>query len=167
MTGPPFILFASIRVLIDSGPPKCECNMGMRPITKFLFKLIYNGNIFPAFRKVIPSLSYSETEVIKALGIRDCAFRNFVDYTKNMVVGDFRGNLGIHPIKAFSGDWLLWFGHKIEIPFNYHNIFLLKKQNQYASKSNCVKFLYLQYSYIFTPLRAYKRVHNHWTKNLL
>ena len=130
-------------------------------------KRICNGNIFPAFRKVIPSLSYSETEVIKALGIRDCAFRNFVDYTKNMVVGDFRGNLGIHPIKAFSGDWLLWFGHKIEIPFNYHNIFLLKKQNQYASKSNCVKFLYLQYSYIFTPLRAYKRVHNHWTKNLL
>ena len=69
MTGPPVILFALIRVLIDSRPPKCECNMGMRPITKFLFKL-YNGSIFPAFRKVIPSLSYSEIEAIKALRIK-------------------------------------------------------------------------------------------------
>ena len=41
----------------------------MRPITKLLFKLIYNGNIFPALRKVTPCLSYPETEAIKALGI--------------------------------------------------------------------------------------------------
>ena len=60
-----------------------------------LLKLICNGNIFPASRKVIPSLSYSETKVIKALGIRDCAFRNFIDYTKNAVVGGFCGNLGM------------------------------------------------------------------------
>ena len=70
MTGPPVILFTSIRVLIDSRPPKCECNMGMRPIVNFLFKLIYNGNIFPAFRKVILSLSYREIEANKALGIK-------------------------------------------------------------------------------------------------
>ena len=70
MTGPPVILFASIRVLIDSRPPKREGNIAMRPVTKSLFKLIYNGNIFPAFKKVIPSLSYSEIEAIKALGIK-------------------------------------------------------------------------------------------------
>ena len=57
LTGPPVILFASTRVLIDSCPPKCEWNMGVRPITKFLFKLIYNGNIFPSFSEVIPFFS--------------------------------------------------------------------------------------------------------------
>ena len=31
--------------------------------------MIYNGNIFHAFRKVIPSLSHSKIEAIKALGI--------------------------------------------------------------------------------------------------
>ena len=55
-----------------------------------------------------------------------------MDYTKNIMVGSFRGILGIHPIKAFSGDLLLWFGHKIKFSFNYHYLFLLKKQNQYA-----------------------------------
>ena len=70
LTGVPAILFASIRVLIDSGATKCECDMGMRPITKFLFKLIYNGNILSAFRKVIQSLSYSEIEIIKDFGIK-------------------------------------------------------------------------------------------------
>ena len=64
------ILFTSIRILIDSLPPKCKCNMGMRPIKKFLFKLIYNGNIFPAFRKLIPSICYSEIKAINALGIK-------------------------------------------------------------------------------------------------
>ena len=54
----------------DSRHPKCECNKAMRPMTKFVFKLIYNGNIFPAFRKVIPSLSYSEIKAIKTLGIK-------------------------------------------------------------------------------------------------
>ena len=44
--------------------------MRMCPIAKFLFKLIYNGNIFPATRKVIPSLSYCEIEAIKVLGIK-------------------------------------------------------------------------------------------------
>ena len=70
LTGVPAILFASIRVLIDSGATKCECDMGMRPITKFLFKLIYNENILSAFRKVIQSLSYSEIEIIKDFGIK-------------------------------------------------------------------------------------------------
>ena len=70
LTGVPVILFASIRVLIDSGATKCECDMEMRPITKFLFKLIYNGNILSAFRKVIQSLSYSEIEIIKDFGIK-------------------------------------------------------------------------------------------------
>ena len=71
LTGPPVILFASIRVLIDFRPPECECNMAMCSITtKFLFKLFYNGNIFHAFRKVIPSLNYSEIEAIKAFGIK-------------------------------------------------------------------------------------------------
>ena len=41
----------------------------MRPITKYDFKLICNGNIFHAFRKVIVSLSHSKIEAIKALGI--------------------------------------------------------------------------------------------------
>ena len=41
----------------------------MRPITKFVFKPIYNGNIFYAFRKVIPSVSYSKIKAIKVLGI--------------------------------------------------------------------------------------------------
>ena len=41
----------------------------MRPITKLLFKLIYNGNIFTALRKVTPCLSYHENEDIKGLGI--------------------------------------------------------------------------------------------------
>ena len=31
--------------------------------------MIYNGNIFHAFRKVIPSLSHSKIETIKPLGI--------------------------------------------------------------------------------------------------
>ena len=70
LTGSHVILFPSKRVLIDSRSPNSECNMGMRPITKFLFKLIYNGNIFPAFRKVILSLRYSETEALKALGLK-------------------------------------------------------------------------------------------------
>ena len=60
-------LFASIRILINSLPPKCTCNMGMRIITKFLFKVIYSGNVFLSFRKVLPSLGYSEIETIKAL----------------------------------------------------------------------------------------------------
>ena len=44
--------------------------MGMPPVKQFLFKLIYDGNIFPAFGKMIPSLSYSEIEAIKTLGIK-------------------------------------------------------------------------------------------------
>ena len=63
-------LFASIRILINSLPPKCTCNMGMRIIKKFLFKVIYSGNVFLSFRKVLPSLSYSEIEIIKALGVK-------------------------------------------------------------------------------------------------
>ena len=55
----PVILFASIRVLIDSSPTKCECNIGKCPFTKVLLKLIYNSNIFPAFRKVILSTSFT------------------------------------------------------------------------------------------------------------
>ena len=31
--------FAPVRVLIDSHPPKCECNNGMRSIAKFVFEL--------------------------------------------------------------------------------------------------------------------------------
>ena len=34
------------------------------------------------------------------------------------------------------------FGHKIEFSFNYKNLLLLKKQNQYAQKINRVKFFY-------------------------
>ena len=30
--------------------------------------------------------------------------------------------------------------HKIEFSFNYHNLILLKKQNQYAQKFNCRNF---------------------------
>ena len=70
LTGSHVILFSSKRLLIDSRPPNSECNMGTRPITKFLFKLIYNSNIFPAFRKVILSLRYSEIEALKALGLK-------------------------------------------------------------------------------------------------
>ena len=33
-------------------------------------------------------------------------------------------------------------GHRIQFSLNYHNLFLLKKQNQYAQKFNCVKFFY-------------------------
>ena len=44
--------------------------MRLCPIAKFLFKLIYNGNIFPATRKVIPPLSYCEIEAIKVSGIK-------------------------------------------------------------------------------------------------
>ena len=49
--------------------PKCECNNGMSPITKFVFQMIFNCNIFHALRKVIPSLSYFRIEAIMALGI--------------------------------------------------------------------------------------------------
>ena len=44
--------------------------MEICPITKFLFKLIYNGNIFPAFTKLILSLRYSEIGAIKTLGFK-------------------------------------------------------------------------------------------------
>ena len=69
MAGPPVILLASVRVLIHPRPRKCKCNNGMRPITKFVFQMIFNCNIFHAFRKVIPSLSDFKLEAIKALGI--------------------------------------------------------------------------------------------------
>ena len=51
----------------------------------------------------------------------------------------FHRILGIHVIKEFSEDCLSCFGHKIELCFNYHNLFLLKKQKQYAQKFNCVR----------------------------
>ena len=33
--------------------PKCECNNGMHPIAKFLFKMIYNGNISQYFSTLV------------------------------------------------------------------------------------------------------------------
>ena len=36
----------------------------MRPITKAVFELIYNDNIFHAFREVIPSLRHSKIKAI-------------------------------------------------------------------------------------------------------
>ena len=50
--------------------------------------------------------------------------------------GNFRGILGTHPIKSISGDKLSWFGQEIEFSFNYYNLFLLKKQNQYAKNTH-------------------------------
>lgn len=38
-------------------PPKRECNNEIHPNTKFVFKIIYKGKIFQAFRKLIPSLT--------------------------------------------------------------------------------------------------------------
>ena len=141
MTGPPFILFASIRVFIDSLPPKCECNMGMR--TKFLFKLIYNGNIFPAFRKVIPSLSYSEIEATKALGSKFWKNHSavwpeteFLEISWTILKTQwwevFVGFWEFTQLKHLVEIYYCWFGHKIKFSFNYHYLFLLKKQNQYA-----------------------------------
>ena len=55
-------------------------------------------------------------------------------------MGNFRRILGIHQSKSFSGDKLSWFGQKIY--FNYCNLFLLKKQNQYAKKSKRATFFH-------------------------
>ena len=66
------ILPVSVSILIDSRFPKCECNNGMLPITKFVFKLICNSNIFHAFRKVIASFRHSRIEAIKVLRISFC-----------------------------------------------------------------------------------------------
>ena len=68
-----------------------------------------------------------------------------------MLVESLLGILGIHSIKAFSGDSLLWYGHKTEFSFNYQNFFLLKKQNQYPQKFNYVKFLFIKLIYFNTP----------------
>ena len=57
---------------MHSRRPKFEYNNGIGPITKFVFKLIYNGNIFHTFRKEIPSLNYSKIETIKTLRINFC-----------------------------------------------------------------------------------------------
>ena len=47
--------------------------------------------------------------------------------------GNLRRILGIHPIKSFIEDKLLWFGQKAEFSFSC-KLFLLKKQNQYTNK---------------------------------
>ena len=65
LTGDLVILFASVRVSIDSRSLKCECNNGMRPIMKFVFKLICNSNIFMLSEGLIPSLNRSKIEAIK------------------------------------------------------------------------------------------------------
>ena len=40
-----------LRVVIDSRPPKCERNMGMRPITKFLSKFGLHWQYFSCFER--------------------------------------------------------------------------------------------------------------------
>ena len=45
----------------------------------------------------------------------------------------------------------MWYGHKTEFFFNYHNVSLLKKQNQYPQKFNYVKFLFIIIIYFYTP----------------
>ena len=117
---PSVILSVLVQVLIDSCCSKCKCNNGTFPITNFVFKAIYNGSIFNAFRKVIPSFNF-QTMLL-------------------FYVGSFHQILRIHPIITFSGNWLFYFGHKIEFSFYYHDLFLLKKQNKYPPKFNCVNF---------------------------
>ena len=112
----------------------------MRPITKFVFKLIYNGNISHAFKKVIPSLSHSISHW-NYYCLRNLFFEKpWCNLICDCAPAEsFHRILGIHVIKAFSEDCLSCFGHKIELCFNYHNLFLLKKQKQYAQKFNCVR----------------------------
>ena len=118
------ILFASVRIFIDSRSPKCECNNGKRPVTKFVLKLVYNENVH-AFRKVIPSLWNSKIEAIKVLEInfRKNQSATWSETVISFLAGNFRGILGIHSIKSFSGDDLSWCDQKIEFSFNYKNSF--------------------------------------------
>ena len=68
--------------------------------------MIFNCNIFHALRKVIPSLSYFRIEAIMALGInfRKHHSATWLESVLLFHVESFSGFLGIHPVKAFSGD---------------------------------------------------------------
>ena len=60
------ILFTSVRVLIDSHPPKCEWNNGMRLITKFAFNLISNGNTSERWFHLLATLKFSSAKKVQA-----------------------------------------------------------------------------------------------------
>ena len=103
---------ACISTGFDTPPlPKCEWNNGMRPSTKFVFHMIFNCNIFYAFRKVIPSLSNFKLEAIKALGIN---FRKHHSATWSESVLLFHAEI-------FRGFWeFIQLKHLVEI--NYRGL---------------------------------------------
>ena len=118
MTWLSIIMFASVCILIDSRSPKYECNNVMRPIMKkFVFKLIYKGNIFHSFRKVIVSLRHSKQDTLTNFWKNHSAIWSVTVLSSH--AGNFCGILGIHPIKSFSRDKLLWFGQKIELSYTF------------------------------------------------
>ena len=77
----------------------------------------------------------SKIEAIKVLEI-DFWRNQSATWSETVIsfhAGNFRGILGIHPIKSFSGDKLVWFDQKIDF-------FLIKKTlSSKETKSICQK----------------------------
>ena len=134
--------YASKCVLIDARRPTCKCINGVRPI-RSLFLNWFTTVIF-----LMPSKKWfhllATPSLIEAINVLGIYFLKNHGATWSVTVHwfpaeNFHRILGIHVIKAFSEDYLSCFGHKIELSFNYRNLFLLKKQKHYAQKFNCVR----------------------------